>query len=123
MHAVRFGFLALGLLVGFASQAHAALRVASGVYEVPALVVRTETGLAAVFNPRSLSQCRIVLTGDVAAKVAREQNEGPRGYVLKFEIREGFNANQATATLLGAEPLKGRKIPVQVGHNLKPLSE
>lgn len=103
-----------------APAAHALISVAPGTYEVSAVVVRDTDGPTAVFNVRTRSECRILLTGPATAKL-EGLDEGLRAYRLKFVLRKKLLSRHGTAELLDASLLEeGARLPQRVGNNLKP---
>lgn len=112
-------WVAASFLLFVAAPARALISVASGTYDVPALVTISSGRPVAVFNGRTLSRLEVTLTGPVADKL---RLEGLSGLRLKLRFARPVTARTETqAELLSASPLEpGAEIPLLVGNDLKP---
>jgi hypothetical protein len=104
------------LLLAFLPSIVLALEVAPGEYDLPAIVIPSSSGPVAVFNMRSLKECRIHLIGKIADNLKLEHAKGLR---LKIRIEKWNNPNQGQGTLLSTRELGDSTIPLHVGDNFK----
>jgi hypothetical protein len=111
---VLFLSIALGLL---ANTALATIKIEKGTYQVPALLVRSKSGVAAVFNSRSLSELRLHLKGPAADQLTFKEFAV---MTIKFSVASTLFSSEGEATLINATPVGGKKVPIRVGNNFKP---
>lgn len=113
----------LALLLGLIflpMSAHALIAVHPGTYEIAALIVPTGDGPTAVFNLKSKSECRLLLTGNKAMQL---KLESPQGLFIRIKLTQTRLGAHAKAELLEVQPLNGKEVPALVGNEFIPLAE
>ncbi len=103
----------------FSFRAWSTIIIQKGAYEVPVMVVATKKGPVAVFNLRSYSECRVLLTGGVASKIKIKDADG---FLIKIMVNKVIDSSSGEAELIEYSLLKkNQEIPFVVGNNLKPI--